>query len=660
MILIYLLSFILRIPSFSFPLDFDVGLHLFYGAQALKHGFYSTTQALVPVGILTIFSLIYKIFGTATVWINIIGALFWVFSTYLVSRITEVIFSSRRTTFFSALIFAFFASSRALQGEMANMETFFIPLGLLGVYFFFKYYLFLSGFFFGLAFLTKHLSAFDFLAIFLFGLFSFKRKSRLVVLIFGFLSTILLVSFYFFLKGQLQDFFYWQFIDIHSHVSGFSSFGSALVNLKNNFRPIFAKTYFFWLLFLGGVISSLSFKRQAERCFIFFWFLTVFGGIYYLWWFFPHHFLQLIPSASILIGLFLTDLDEFAKKRFGVGLLIVTLILFFQADAVYFTSFAQRLQGQISQEQHLAAVGFDVGPDGWLPFYKASDYLKKETKPEARVFIWESTPVLYVLANKDPISRLIYKYEFLPDELRTRSFQGWFPNVENSRKELMENLLQKFPEYILVRVEPEKIFDELFSFSELSSFIVNNYVFEQRFDNILLYKKSKAEPEMKKSKIIPLEIVKRFAVITNLEENEGRTRIVFEPMVNSQGILRRFEAIYPGVVKVDFLPISGQLLGRDHDFVGWAKYQPSGAIDLHFWIQGAQKPISFIRIKMDEITWNSRSYGVNQVLQVIQKGETLDLFCEPPSDWQGKTFEIYIIYEDGSVSRLNIPGKAKL
>lgn len=678
------LSFILRIPSFTFPLDYDVGGHLFYGMEVATRGFYLTLQEIRPVGILVIFALIYKVFGSSSVWVNIVGASSWVFSTYLLYNITKILFGSRKTALFASLIFTFFASSRALQGEMANMESFFIPFSLFGIYFFFlakkkvkKVYFVLSGLSFGVAFLTKHLAVFDFLAVFLFNLFLFfspkikfsvlKKKSRLFIeenlaLISGLLISILLVSLYFFFIGQLEDFFYYQFIKIHSNVNVHHFLGNALVNLKNNFLPIFSKTYFFWLLSFLGVVSTFFFKHQFKRSFLFFWILTVFGGIAYLWWFFPHHFLQLTPPLSIFAAFFLTDfLSPGEKKLSGsrlamrnglvISILFFGFIIFFKTDAVYFSSFFQKVKGEISKKEHLTAVGFDAGPDGWLSLYETADYLKKEMKPWETVFIWSSLPTIYALAEKQPISWFIYKYPLLPDELRPMGFWNWFPNVNESRMKMMEDLVKKFPEYILVRAEPERIFDEMFSFSEFSNFIVKNYIFDQMFGHVLVYKRIGKKPEASAGKMVPFEIIKRLAVITKIEKVGSQTKVIFEPMVNPSGILRSFQVIYPEMIEVNFKPMTVEVLGQDgQDLVGWALYQSSGTIDLHFRVKGVQKLISFVRIKMGKTTWNNRSYGVNSPLKVIEKEGIVDLYFEPPSDWQKQTFDVYFIFEDGTLS----------
>ena len=695
LVFICFLPFFLRVPSFLFPLDYDVGGHLFYGMMVSTKGFYSTLQEIRPVGLLAIFALIYKIFGNSTFYVNAVGAIFWSFSTLLVYKLSKLVFSSKKVSFLSALIFAFFSSSRALQGEMANLETFFIPFSLLGLVLFFlfrenkkKTFLFLSGFSFGVSFLIKHLAIFDFIVVFLYGLFlifipqvkliePIKKIKKLfienVILLIGFMSIIILVSLYFFLKGQVKDFYYWQFFNIYSGTSEHRFLGSAFVNLKNNFFPIFKKTYFFWILGLLGFFSTITFKAKSlmienfKRIFLLFWILVVFSGMYYLWWFFPHHFLQLTPAISIFAGLGIYDLYNLGKKKFKKRyfsikniftdlFLLIFLFLFLRADTNYFLGYFKEIRGEITKKEYLALVGKDVSPAGWLPLYDTADYLNKVTKHNETVFAWTSVPTIYALIEKQPISWFVYKYPLLPDELRTNTFKGWFSNVGENKEKLMSDLVRVSPDFIIIEVEPRKIFDEMNSFADFSNFVFKNYSLDRKFGNILIYKKENRIKKLsiENNPLIPIEIIELYSAITKVEVTNNQTIVTFEPMVNTSGLIKVYKISYPSSLPIVFNPVSAEFLGQDgNDFVNWAEFVPSGIMDLHIRVKGENKPSSFIRVKASNgFYWNTQHYGVNSVLKLIQNEDVFDLFFEFPTDWENNNFEVYIIYEDGSFSRI--------
>jgi hypothetical protein len=129
-------------------------------------------------------------------------------------------------------------------------------------------------------------------------------------------------------------------------------------------------------------------------------------------------------------------------------------------------------------------------------------------------------------------------------------------------------------------------------------------------------------------------------------------------MANPNGILRSFKVVYPYSLNISFEPISVEILGKDgSDFVGNAFLEPSGIIDLHFQIKGVKNRISFARVKVNNITYNNKSYGVNSALKLVEGENLVDLYIEPPLNWQKEIFNIYLIYQDGSVSTVEIKRK---
>ena len=217
------------------------------------------------------------------------------------------------------------------------------------------------------------------------------------------------------------------------------------------------------------------------------------------------------------------------------------------------------------------------------------------------------------------------------------------------------------PDYIVISAEPEKIIDEMRAFPQFSAFVQQNYEFIESFNKVLIYqlKKKLVKTPLfnKEAPVVPLQLIKRFSAITKIEDKNGQTEVTFEPMVSPEGILRSFKTTYLEPITIDFEPITLEFFGKDgYDYVGVSSQIPSGTTDLHIRARGNKKPISFIRVKMEKITWNNHGFGVNPAIKAIQNMKFLDLYFEPPSGWQGKTFYIYIIYEDGSISASKIVG----
>ena len=76
---------------------------------------------------------------------------------------------------------------------------------------------------------------------------------------------------------------------------------------------------------------------------------------------------------------------------------------------------------------------------------------------------------------------------------------------------------------------------------------------------------------------------------------------------------------------------------------------------MHIEVKGEATQPKFIRVKMENKFWNSQHYGVNPPIKVIQNRNIVNLYFEPTSEWKGKTFNVYFIYEGGTVSSINVP-----
>lgn len=683
---ICLLVFLLRIPMFDFPLDYDVGGHLFYGMEVAKNGFYSILQEIRPVGILTIFSSLYQVFGSSAIAIQAAGALFWSFSAIFVFGITRMLFRSNKTAVLSSLIFIFFSASRSMQGEMANLEAFFLPFCLLAIFLYFlfreknKYlFLYLSGFFFGIGFVIKQTAGFDFGAIIIYSFFvifpfarGIKEKERLKrffsensLLLLGLITPTLLYLAYFYFTGQMSEFLNFQFLSIFNNTKNYGVYGSGFKNFWNNFVPIFAKTNFLWILSVLGMLWSFMSKDMTKANFLFLWLVVNLTGLYYLWWFFPHHFLQLLSSLSIFSGYFVSEIFRFKAKNIKTKntvifiVLFVFLSLYLKNNFRFYPDFIRKSLGKISKKEYLARVGFEVGIDGWLPFYDTADYLKQKGEVQEKMFIWGTIPAVYAFSNLTPASYFVNKQALLPVELRTTAYKNWAIDFESNRKRLINELVISLPKYIIIEVEPKKIFDEMLSFPELSRLVFEHYFLEKQIGYNLIFVINSNAKEIvldKEDQVIPFEIIKRFSVITKVENGRGETRITFEPIANMTGGIRELSILYPQIIKFKKEDLTLLDLGiGEEDFVDLTSETQDEKKDLYFKLKDINKPIIFTRIRSGDSFWTNHSYGVNAFVKVVQGGETLDLYVKDPGKWNELHFNLYIISDDGTVFEKNFP-----
>lgn len=681
------LAFALRIPFFSEPLDYDEGVYAFWAFFAREDKFFSSSlPSLKLPGIIFTYLFLDRLFPGQIAAFRIAAAFLSILATFGIYKLGKLL-HSYNMGIFSALIFALFTSQISRESP-ANTEFFMIPFTILAFWLFWLFlkkrkliWLVLSSLSAGVAFFYKQVVVFEVAFLGLWLLVNrlllkkngWKGKLQNVlmesfVFLIGFLIPLLVGILFFFFKDELTNFWWQSFGSGHSYVGLAWKGQDWFVRLKNASKTLGFNFWPFWLTSLGGLIIVLL-KRQKESVFLAGWTLFALIGACFNGWFFPHYFIQLIPPVSLLSGFFLTHIFQWIKPLFRSHKILtyilsgvifsVAFFLVFKNQLSPYSNYLQMVRGKIKRIEYLKKIGFDVAEDGWLPFYESVEYLKATMEEKDSFFAWSTTSFPYYLIRKNPPTSFTHYYSFLDYQSMLPTYRGWEFDFEANRQQLMKELYANPPTYVLIHVNPEQIFDQMLLFEKFSNFISLNYKFEKQFGNLLILKiKSRGEFLESESElpIIPFGLIKRFSAITEIEEKNSQTKIVFEPMVNPEGALRSFKTIYPEVIKIDFEPITLKSFGKDgYDFVGVALQQPSGTVDLHLKIKGVKKHISFVRVKIGEITWNNRAYGVNPALKVIQtEAETIDLFFEPPSGWRGKTLNTYIIYQDGSISSQDI------
>lgn len=673
--LIGALCFSLRTPFFPEPLSYDEGIASYFAMQLISgDGFYSTLWQNRLPGISLIYAMVYALFNNSVDALRIFSAIIGVISTLLLYKLAKLLFGSK-VGILSALVFAVISSGIVIEGSKAYTEPFMIFFTISACYLFFlalrkRNYLLLasSGFLLGWALMTKQVAAFDFLVFlcfnFILGFTQFRRRTFRsmikpnLILISAFALPLLSFTLYFYFTGRFHDFYYWSFLKGFTYIRT-----SRIKNItgwpKANLSYVFKKMSLFWLLSWGGILYNLFFKRSLERYFLILWYIFAALGVSLGGWFFPHYFIQMLPPACILVGLFTSDI-VFKTKKIRItwlsalrkGLITSIIVILLGQSLIlnwrYLPGYIGYLQGKLHRREYLKKYNLPT----WEDRIDAGQYLANTMGTEETLFVWDGTPVIYFLSDKKPITRYIYNYPLLEEKIMFPTMKGWFSNFAEHRRQLMIDLRANIPDYILIRAEPEKIFDEMFLVNNFSNFVHQNYEFLKSFNHALIFKSKDETKEARElereTSSIPLELIKRFAVITEISTREEETTITFEPMVNPNGIIRTFKSVYDeeSLEQVSFLPLSVQFIEIDED-------------EVHIQVRGLSKPIAFARVKREEDRYHycNRSYGVNHPLEMMQIGKTIDLYFPPPrGESKGKLFNIYIIYEDGSMSTCDLRG----
>lgn len=671
LILILLLSFFLRAPFFSQPLDNDEATYAFFSFFSKEGRFYSSLQIGRLPGIIFTYRILDNLFPGQIVAFRVVSALLIVLATFVIYKLGKLLFDER-VGILSSLIFAIF-SSQISTDSPANTEFFMMPFMVISVYFFWVFlksrklfWLFSSGLSAGIALFYKQVAVFEvgFLGLWLL-VESFKKgKLSLKLLLrrwstFGVSALILfaITVAFFYLRGELGDFWWQSFGSGGPYVKYAWEGWGWFDRLKNAARYLWGAFWPLWLLGFGGLIIALLERKKRPDLFLIGWLLFSLIGVFFNGWFFAHYFVQVIPAISLLGGFFIGRAFEYEKFRLPLTLsVILTFSLVIGNRLSVYTNYFRFLQGGIDKIEYFKRLGVDTGDAGWLPLYDSAAYLRNFMIEEDTLFVWSTTPLPYYLTRKYPTTSFVKSYPLLNYKFMLPTWKGWKFDFETNRQKLIRELAASPPTYILIDVNPMQIYDQMILFKDFSSFIGRNYNFEKGFSRTLIFKVG-GEGDTDRvigsdSSEIPLDLIRRFSAISEVKIEKGQTNIVFEPMVNPGGVLRSLEITYSGSINIDFEPISAEFLGQDgSDFVGNAAFEPSGNIDLHIRVEGPSKPASFVRVKTGDKIWNNRHYGVNPPLRVTQHDNIFDLYFEPPSNWGGKEFEVYFVYEDGSLAK---------
>lgn len=676
---ILLFVFLLRVPFFSEPLDYDEGTYAFFAFFSKGGEFYSPLPIGRLPGIIFAYRFLDNLFPGKIAAFRIAAALLIVLATFAIYKLGESL-DNQETGLLSALLFGLYAS-RISTASPANTEFFMVSFTVMSFSSFWLFkkskkfsWLALAGFFSGIAVFFKQVAFFETLFLSLWLLINnFKNRKLKVkplfkqgaVFLTSFSIPILICFLFFFLRGEFSD-FWWQSFGSGGEYWRYAwQDGQWFIRLGRALKDFWRHLWFLGLISLGGLIILFS-KLEKRSFFILGWGLSALIGVSFTSWFFLHYFVQLTPVLALLGGFFLSQAfwwlknnffrHKFLTNTFWIGGIFL-FCLFFVIFPPY-SSYLKMVQKKISKTEYLKKIGFDVEEAGWLPFYQSAAYLREKMKNDESLFVWSTTPVSYYLTRKYPTTSFVQNYPLLDYQFMLPTALGWQFDFEGNRRQLISELNSSLPNYILVDVNPEQIFDQMMLFKDFGNFINNHYQLEKQFNNLLVFKQEqKQRPKFLEITAFssPFELVKRFSAITEVKAKGLQTEITFEPMVNPQGKLRNFKQIYPGLIDADFQTLSLQFLGQDgYDFVSHGSFKPSGISDFHLKVEGLAKPVSFVRVKIDNSAWNNRHYGVNEPLKVVQRAGILDLYFEPISGWQNKQLEVYIIYNDGTIARAEI------
>lgn len=510
--LIIALNIFIRLPYTNIPLfHVDEAIYAlvakdFLGGNVLYKGVWDHK----PPGIYFIYALIFKLFSSTTMYYMRLFTIFWTsLITYFIFKLANYLYTAK-VGLLSALFFVIF-STTYLPREViaANSEIFMILPYILCIYYFIKgeeffkpFFLIASGIFCGAAILIKQPGIFSVGVVFFYTLlipkilnnkFSFKDMLRKNLY---FTTGIIIVStpivLYFFFHNAFWEFIREALLFSLTYVKYMQH--NPLRAFLDSVDIYIFPNILFWCLSISSLIFILFnlFNKNIEKedsllnkknrnILIILWTIFSFAGVSIGKKFEPHYFIQIIPVLSILSGYGLSMLIN--KKYFHkilqsyskiiiVSFLVLGTVIPFQR---YHGSF-----GFLKRYYYFLTNKYII----LSREEQAANFIKQNTKPKEKIFVWGNSPQVYFLANRDPASRIVFNnvivHNYFPKHIEEIFLYG-----------IVKDLIKNKPILFVDAVdENDRLIDRynISHYPALNSFFKNNYHYLAKIKDIIIYK----------------------------------------------------------------------------------------------------------------------------------------------------------------------------
>lgn len=449
-LLIVGMTFLLRVPFLSVPPERDEGVYAVVAETILDGGVpYRDAVLWRAPAIFYTYAALFKLFGETVGAIRIGAAVFALLTLLIVFRLASRLYGEN-TGLLAALLFGVFSSGPLIQGGLGNTEVFMMLPAVAATYAFYLWhkeqrnsYLLLAGILAGISCLFKEATLPNLLFFFVFlplATNPFKTGLKMllkgyVLLSIGFAIPITIFLSYLFVNGALSDYL----IGTYNWNSSYGSHDFSLFKRRLIDRGIYSlgREYsFLWLSAALFVFLTIVKERTVDNMYVILWIMFSFVGVCLGSKFFPHYFIQMIPSLSIASGSAIFNLYKGLREQriivkmpsyIYVALLLLSLGYAIKTD---YKSYLFYTPDEISKEIY--------GDEIFVNYKKIAEYVRERTKPSDYIYQnrWDSG--IYFLARRRPPTKYIEHYAIQATK-----------DVKKSMDELRDDILIKKPKYII-------------------------------------------------------------------------------------------------------------------------------------------------------------------------------------------------------------------
>lgn len=467
---ILLFGFLIRTPFFSVPLERDEGMHATVGQVIVDGGApYRDTVTFRAPGTYYTNALFIKIFGKSAEALRVGSAVYATLTTVVIFIFAKALYGER-IGLLASFFYAAFSSGPMIQGCLSNAETFMMLPAVIATYLFYLGYktqknifFLLAGILSGWAYLVKEASLPNFILFYLFLLFTSGNLLRYsttkqvfvkyTLLSIGFAFSIAAMFTFLYAEGALN----YYIIGAYKWNAGYGNYQLDYMWPRLRDRGIYTlgKEYsFLWIASFFSLIAVLFKNRRRDNALVLMWVLFSFMGVCLGTRFWPHYFIQMIPSLSIAAAYGVNKLyngilsREFLLRTLSVIGIGISLFSFGYGIKNDYKFYLVYTPDEISRAIY--------GDDTFVNAKKVAAYIKERTSPSDYIYQnrWETE--IYFLSQRRCPTRYIEHLSIYATE-----------DVYKSVNELRSDILLKEPKFI-IWYEPRP--------EEISNFIVKPIV----------------------------------------------------------------------------------------------------------------------------------------------------------------------------------------
>jgi len=473
LIIILVLVFILRVPSFFEPYSYgDEMIYLTLG-QGVRQGIplYSGLHDNKPPLLYLTAAIAGNLF-----WFKAILAVWSLATTAMFWKLVGALFpKNKRLHFFSVATFAVLTTIPLLEGNIANAENFMIGPTIAAFYLILtkkdSKYTFLAGILFSLAALFKIPAAFEVPVVVFYWLINVKNFSksetlkllRKTALLFaGFSLPIILTFIWYFFQGAVKEYFIAAFAQNFGYVSSWRP-GDVQKPFFEKNAPLLIRAA---IVFFASLLVYLKRKLYSKQfAFATVWVLFALFAVTLSERPYPHYLLQAAASISILASM-LISMTNYEQVLVILPLSLSLFVPFYYhfwhyPTLSYYQRFVNLSLGKISKSEYLKTFG------GQIPInYQVAEFLISSTKSSDKIFVWGDTGTIYALTKRLPPIKYVADYHI--------------KDFSDSR-ELVDKLNADKPEYIVILPDSNPP-------PQLTSFVLRNYGLVQEVEKTNIWK----------------------------------------------------------------------------------------------------------------------------------------------------------------------------